>query len=109
MYQTDAPACQVCGLPPVFQWARLANAAEQDRQLGEIAILQGRRLEDAEVARRYGPLRVAVTGCGDHSLGDGEEGAMLRTLLHSATCGGHSKCHCQAAPSKGNGPAAGKP
>lgn len=96
MYQTDAPDCHACGALPAFQWSRLASADEAGRQKSEIARLQGRVLTDAEIAARYGPLRMAVTGCAEHGLGDGDEGAERRALLHDAACGGHGACACDA-------------
>lgn len=87
---SDAPRCHVCGGVPVFQWSRLANEQEAEAQRAQLAVLQGRVLSDEEIAAKYGPLRVAVTGCVEHDLGDGE----LRALVHEADCRGHEACWC---------------
>lgn len=98
MYQTDAPGCHRCGAPPLFQWVRLAAGVEIEQQKLQIGQLQGRRLDDEEIAQRYGPLRVAVTGCADHHLGmdtaDPDSGLDLRALVHRSDCGGHYECRC---------------
>ncbi|TMC49291.1 MAG: hypothetical protein E6J20_18115 [Chloroflexi bacterium] len=98
MHQTDAPGCHACGTPPLFQWTRLATATEAEKQKAEIARLQGRELTDAEIAARYGPLRIALTGCAAHHLGDvagdADSGLDRRALLHAADCGGHGACVC---------------
>jgi hypothetical protein len=98
MFPTDAPQCHACGSAPRFQWARLATPEEAAEQRREITILQGRALDDAEIAMRYGPLRTAVTGCTGHHLGgdpgDPDSGLDLRALLHDADCRGHGACQC---------------
>jgi len=94
---SDAPGCHRCGEQPLFQWSRLATEQEAAAQRAEITTLQGRELTEVEIATRYGPLRVAVTGCADHHLGDesdAESGLERRALLHAADCGGHGTCGC---------------
>lgn len=97
---SDAPNCHRCGSSPVFQWTRRATAEESAAQRAEIAVLQGRKLTDDEIAARYGPLRVAVTGCVQHHLGDDpnepDSGLELQALLHQAACTGHRECGCAA-------------
>lgn len=108
MYPSDGPDCHACGAAPQFQWTRRATAEEAAVQKREIAELQGRVLTDAEIAERYGPLRVAVTGCVVHYLApepadDSDEaaaqaaqaGVERRALLHEADCGGHGVCACE--------------
>ena len=101
MYPSDAPACHACGADPHFQWSRAATAEEAEQQKAEIFRLQGRELADAEIAERYGPLRVAVTGCAEHHLGaaadDPDSGLDRRALLHDADCAGHGVCVCESA------------
>lgn len=95
---SDLPGCHRCGGLPAFQWARKATEAEAEAQKLEISFLQGRELSDEEIAARYGPLRVAVTGCAEHHLGgapdDADSGLDRRALLHSTNCGGHGRCGC---------------
>lgn len=91
---SDLPGCHGCGAVPVFQWSRLAGEEEAESQRREIATVQGRVLSDEEVAARYGPLRVAVTGCAEHDLGSAD----ARALLHVAECAGHGACGCGAVP-----------
>jgi hypothetical protein len=98
MHPSDAPACHACGAPPLYQWSRRASTAEAARQKVEIARLQGRELSDTEIAERYGPLCVAVTGCAEHHLGgdpaEPDSGMDRRALLHDADCAGHGACEC---------------
>ncbi len=98
MFPTDAPNCHRCGQPPTFQWTRLATPAEAETQKADIARLQGRHLTDEAIANRYGPLRVAVTGCTAHHLGDTaadpDSGLDRRALLHQPSCEGHGLCAC---------------
>lgn len=102
MHKSDVPACHACSAPPLYQWSRLATAAEAASQKADIFRLQGRVLSDEDIAQRYGPLRVAVSGCADHHLGDDpqdpDSGMKLRALLHNADCEGHSACGCREAP-----------
>lgn len=94
---SDAPMCHRCGGAPAFQWSRLANEQEAAAQRAEITAMQGRELSNEEIEARYGPLRVAVTGCVEHHLGDGigeHYGLDQRALLHAADCGGHGACAC---------------
>jgi hypothetical protein len=79
---------------------RLADAQEAGAQRAGIAVLQGRVLSEQEIAVKYGPLRVSVTGCVEHHLGDdpadSDSGLDRRALLHDADCGGHGACGCTA-------------
>lgn len=95
---TDLPGCHRCGGAPLFQWTQLANPHEAESQKAEIFQLHGRELSDHEIAARYGPLRIAVTGCAEHHLGtdpeDEHSSADARALTHEADCGGHGSCVC---------------
>lgn len=96
MFVSDAPTCHVCAGPAVFQWTRLADPLEAAAQRHQITQMQGRALSDEEIEQRYGLLRVAVTGCAEHHLGDGDadSGMNRRALVHGVDCGGHGACEC---------------
>lgn len=100
MSPSSAPDCHRCGSQPTYQWARLATEEEAAAQRLEIARFQGRALSSEEIAVKYGPLRVAVTGCIDHHLGDNpnnaDSGLDRRALLHDTHCSGHGDCTCPA-------------
>lgn len=110
MNPTDAPACHICGAPPLYQWRRRATPEESAQRRTEVSLLQGRVLTDVEIEQRYGPAVTAVTGCAVHHLapepGDGTPGAAAaaeqagtdrRALLHDVDCGGHGGCVCDPA------------
>lgn len=99
MNPTDAPACHVCGAPPLYQWLRRATPEESAQRRAEVLLLQGRALTDDEIEQRYGPAVAAVTGCAEHHLGedpdDPDSGMNRRALLHDVGCEGHGECTCE--------------